>query len=59
MLELGPYLRFAVLNFALGLVEHAAFIEPEIRLRRAAICQMTSSIFMLFRRANWRMCVIS
>lgn len=37
--DLGPCLRFAVLDFALGLVEHAAFIEPGIR---AAICQMTS-----------------
>ena len=45
VLDLGPRLRFAILNLALGLVEQAAFIELGIG---AASCGDLSDHFTIF-----------
>lgn len=48
MLDLGPCLSFAVLDLALGLVEHAAFIEPGIRAAPRRDLPDDLTTFMLF-----------
>lgn len=48
MLEFGPCSSFAVLDLALGLVEHAAFIEPGIRAAPRCDLPDDLTIFMLF-----------
>ena len=48
MLNLGACLSFAVLDLALGLVEHAAFIEPEIRAASRRDLPDDLTVFMLF-----------
>ena len=52
MFDLGPCLGFAVLNLALGLVEHAAFIQLGIGAAARRDLPDHFTIFMLFTLLN-------
>lgn len=52
MLDLGLCLSFAVLDLRLGLVEHAAFIEPGIRAAPRRDLPDDVTVFMLFTLLN-------